>query len=55
MKYCTFKETGNSFIYEDDYLFNPVNGGNAYIGEEAFNDTCINGLLREYLVIRDID
>ena len=55
MKYCTFKQTGNSFIYGDGYLFNPVNGDNAYIGEETFKNAFINGPLRKHLVIRDIE
>lgn len=42
MKYCTFKDYGNSFIYEDGNLFNPVNGDNAYIGEETFKNAFIN-------------
>lgn len=54
MKYCTFKETKNSFIYEDGYFFNPVNGATAYIGEDTFKETCINGVLSKHLVIRDI-
>lgn len=55
MKYCTFKETKSSFIYEDGNLFNPVNGDNAYIGEETFKNAFINGPLRKHLVIRDIE
>lgn len=55
MKYCTFKETKSSFIYEDGNLFNPVNGDNAYIGEETFKKAFINGPLRKYIVIRDIE
>lgn len=53
MKYCTPKDYGKSFIYEDGYLFNPVNGNNDYIGEEAFKKYI--RLLRKYLVIRDIE
>lgn len=55
MKYCTFKETKNSFIYEDGYFFNPVNGATAYIGEETFKNAFINGPLRKHLVIRNIE
>lgn len=52
MKYCTFKQTGNSFIYEDGYLFNPVNGDNAYIGEEVFKMTFLNAW-RKHIVIKE--
>lgn len=55
MKYCTFKETKSSFIYEDSYLFGPVNGASAYIDEETFNNIFINGAFRKYIVIRDIE
>lgn len=26
MKYCTWKENGKSFIFEDGYIINPYNG-----------------------------
>lgn len=52
MKYCTFKDYGNSFIYEYGYLFNPVSGAYAYIGEEVFKMTFLNAW-RKHIVIKE--
>lgn len=32
MKYCTWKENGKSFIFEDGYIINPYNGDMQYMG-----------------------
>lgn len=32
MKYCTWKENGKSFIFEDGYTINPYNGDMQYMG-----------------------
>ena len=37
MKYCTWKENGMSFIFEDGYIINPNNGDSSYMGEDVFN------------------
>ena len=37
MKYCTWKENGKSFIFEDGYIINPYNGDMQYMGEYIFN------------------
>lgn len=37
MKYCTWKENGMSFIFEDGYIINPNNGDRSYMGEDVFN------------------
>lgn len=36
MKYCTWKENGMSFIFEDGYIINPYNGDSSYMGEDIF-------------------
>lgn len=53
MKYCTFKDNKASIVYDDGYLFNPISGACAYIGEEVFKMTFVNGPWRKHLVIRD--
>lgn len=37
MKYCTWKENGMSFIFEDGYIINPYNVDSSYMGEDVFN------------------
>lgn len=36
MKYCTWKENGKSFIFEDGYIIDPYNGDSWYMGEDIF-------------------
>lgn len=52
MKYCTFKENGKSFIYEDGYIYSPYNGEYIYMGDKLFNVT-FPEFMRSQIVIRD--
>mgnify|MGYP005959164129 FL=1 len=52
MKYCTFKYNKASIVYDDGYLFNPISGACAYIGEEVFKITFLNAW-RKNLVIKE--
>lgn len=38
MKYCTWKENGKSFIFEDGYTINPYNGDMQYMGEYTIEE-----------------
>lgn len=52
MKYCTFKDNKASIVYDDGYLFNPISGACAYIGEEVFKITFLNAW-KKHLVIKE--
>jgi hypothetical protein len=36
MIYYTWRENGKSYVYEDNYIFNPINGDCWYMSEEIF-------------------
>ena len=36
MIYYTWRENGKSYVYEDNYIFDPINGDCWYMSEELF-------------------
>lgn len=51
MKYCTWKENGKSFIFEDGYIINPYNGDIQYMGNNIFNHGC--KVFKDFMTIQE--
>lgn len=51
MKYCTWKENGKSFIFEDGYTINPYNGDMQYMGENIFNHG--SKVFKDFMIIQE--
>lgn len=56
MKYCTWKETGKSWIFDEyGFYINPYNGREeCYMGEELFK-VSYREPIKSQIIIRDFD